>query len=139
MGIARLTVAYDGTDFRGFAESTGVRTVMEPRATIERVVRVPIQPLGAGRTDAGVHGWGQVVSFELADDVDLGRLQRSCNRMLGPEIAVRSAQVGGAGFRRPVQRHLAGATAITSGTIRYRTRCGRGPVGTCRRRSTSPR
>ena len=39
-----------------------------------------------------MHGWGQVVSFELADDVDLGRLQHSCNRMLGPEIAVRSAQ-----------------------------------------------
>ena len=40
---ARVTVAYDGTGFHGFAEHDGVRTVMgELRAAIERVVRVPV-------------------------------------------------------------------------------------------------
>lgn len=88
----RLTVAYDGTNFRGFAESDGVRTVMgELRSAIERIVRTPAELTGAGRTDAGVHGWGQVVSGRLPRDTDLDRLQHSLNRLCGPEIAIRSA------------------------------------------------
>ena len=47
-----------------------------------------------GRTDAGVHAWGQVVSFDVeADDVDLARLRRSVNSQLGPRIVVREACV----------------------------------------------
>ncbi|MEL6894255.1 MAG: tRNA pseudouridine(38-40) synthase TruA [Actinomycetota bacterium] len=89
---ARLTVAYDGTDFRGSAESDGVRTVLgELRAAIETVVRHPVELTGSGRTDAGVHGRGQVVTLELPDVTDLDRLAHSMNRMLGPEIAVRDA------------------------------------------------
>ena len=48
----RLTVAYDGTDFHGFAESDGVRTVMgELRRAVETVVRCPVELVGAGRLD----------------------------------------------------------------------------------------
>lgn len=89
---ARMTVAYLGSEFHGFAESDRVRTVMgELRSAIERVVRQPVNPVGAGRTDTGVHGWGQVVSLDLPDDIDLGNLQHRINRMCGPTIAVRDA------------------------------------------------
>jgi len=89
----RLTVAYDGTDFRGFAESDGVRTVMgELRPALETVVRQGVELTIAGRTDAGVHGWGQVLSGHLPATTDLGRLQRSLNSMCGPDIAVREAE-----------------------------------------------
>jgi tRNA pseudouridine38-40 synthase len=89
----RLTVAYDGTEFRGFAESAGVRTVMgELRSAVETVVRRPVELTGAGRTDAGVHGWGQVVSGELPDSTDLRRLQRSVNGLCAPDIAVRDVE-----------------------------------------------
>jgi tRNA pseudouridine38-40 synthase len=89
----RLTVAYDGTDFRGFAESDGVRTVMgELRRAVETVVRSEVELTCAGRTDAGVHGWGQVVSGELPGATDLGRLQRSVNGLCAPEISVRNAE-----------------------------------------------
>ena len=89
----RLTVAYDGTDFRGFAESDGVRTVMgDLRRAVETVVRAEVELTGAGRTDAGVHGWGQVISGQLPADTDLGRLQRSLNAMCTPDIAVRAAE-----------------------------------------------
>ncbi|HUS42422.1 MAG TPA: tRNA pseudouridine(38-40) synthase TruA [Ilumatobacteraceae bacterium] len=87
---ARLTVAYDGTAFRGFAESNGVRTVMgELRRAVETVVRRPVELTGAGRTDAGVHGWGQVVSGKLPASTDLRRLERSINGLCGPDISVR--------------------------------------------------
>ena len=88
----RLLLAYDGTDFRGFAASGDVRTVMgELSAAIERVVRVPVELTGAGRTDAGVHGWGQVVSGRIPAGVDLGRLLRSLNGLCAPDIVVREA------------------------------------------------
>jgi tRNA pseudouridine38-40 synthase len=86
-----MTVAYDGTDFRGFAESDEVRTVMGVlRGAVERIVGRPVELVGAGRTDAGVHGWGQVVSGRIPADVDLGRLQRSLNGLCAPDIAVRA-------------------------------------------------
>ena len=59
---ARVTVAYDGSGFHGFAKHEGTRTVMgELSATSERSVRIPLQRSGAGRTDAGGHGRGQEV------------------------------------------------------------------------------
>ena len=89
---ARVTVAYVGTGLHGFAETDGVRTVMgELRTAIETIVRGPASPVGAGRTDAGVHGWGQVVSLDLPEDTDLEDLQRRVNRMCAPAIAVRDA------------------------------------------------
>ena len=89
----RLTVAYDGTAFRGFAESDGVRTVMgDLRRAVETVVRGEVELTGAGRTDAGVHAWGQVISGQLPATTDLHRLQRSLNGLCGPEISVRSAE-----------------------------------------------
>jgi tRNA pseudouridine38-40 synthase len=90
MRRARFTVAYDGTELSGFAEQPGVRTVVgELRGSIERILQRPSDLVGAGRTDAGVHGWGQVVSLTLPGDIDLSNLQRRINRMCGPQIAVR--------------------------------------------------
>ncbi len=89
---AKLTVAYDGTSFHGFAENDGVRTVMgELRDAVEKVVRQRVELVGAGRTDAGVHGWGQVISGDLPDDTDLQALVRRINRMCSPEVVAREA------------------------------------------------
>jgi tRNA pseudouridine38-40 synthase len=87
----RLTVAYDGTDFHGFATNGDLRTVMGVLTeAVARVVRQPVELTGAGRTDAGVHGWGQVVSGSIPAATDLGRLQRSLNGLCRPDISVRS-------------------------------------------------
>ncbi len=89
----RLTLAYDGTDFHGFAESDGVRTVLgELRRAIETIVRTPVDLVGAGRTDAGVHAWGQVVSGLIPTDTDLRRLTRSVNAMCAPALAIRDVE-----------------------------------------------
>jgi tRNA pseudouridine38-40 synthase len=88
-----LVVAYDGTDYHGFAENTGVVTVGGTlRAAIERVLGTGVELTVAGRTDAGVHAWGQVVSFDApAEGLDLERLQRSVNGLCKPSIVVRAA------------------------------------------------
>lgn len=96
----RMTVAYLGTGFHGFAvQKSGVRTVAgELVAAIQKVVGTPVEVTVAGRTDAGVHGWGQVVSLDLPAEVDLEALQRSLNKMLGPAVVVRSIDQGPEGF-----------------------------------------
>jgi tRNA pseudouridine38-40 synthase len=96
----RLLVAYDGVPFHGFAENVGVRTVAGVlRAAVERVLGHQIQLSVAGRTDRGVHAWGQVVSFDAATaTLDLEHLLRACNKLCRPSIVVREAHIAPPGF-----------------------------------------
>ena len=97
--IIRMTVAYDGTDFHGFAQQRDQRTVAgEISGALSKVLRAEITLACAGRTDAGVHAWGQVVSFAAPDGTDPAMLVERLNRMLGSEIAVRDASIAPAGF-----------------------------------------
>jgi tRNA pseudouridine38-40 synthase len=100
MTRVRMTIAYDGTQFHGFSENRGVRTVGgELGAAIETVLRQPVNLIVAGRTDRGVHAWGQVVSFDVVEaEPDLVTLQRHLNSMLGPAIVVRAAEPAPAWF-----------------------------------------
>lgn len=65
----RLDIAYDGSDFRGWAAQPGLRTV---QGTIEdalrQVLRSDLRLVVAGRTDAGVHATGQVAHADLDED-----------------------------------------------------------------------
>jgi tRNA pseudouridine38-40 synthase len=92
--ISRLTLAYDGTPFAGWAVQPGERTVEgELQAALATVLREPVKLIVAGRTDRGVHALGQVVSYEG----ELPRL-RSVNALLPPEIAVLRAEPAPDGF-----------------------------------------
>lgn len=92
-----MVLAYDGTGFRGFARQPGHRTVQGVlEEALERVLRPAPRISAAGRTDAGVHAWGQVVSFEADEDPE--RVQRALNGMLGPEVVVREARRAPPGF-----------------------------------------
>ncbi len=95
----RLLVAYDGAAFHGFAAQPGVSTVAGALAgALGRSARTVVELTFAGRTDAGVHAWGQVVSLDLPGNVDLVRVQRSVNRQLAPTVVVREASWAPPGF-----------------------------------------
>ena len=104
--VLRLLLAYNGAGFRGFALNPGVRTVAGVLTeALERALSQEVSLVCAGRTDAGVHAWGQVVSCEVnpeldeADPVlDMDKLRDSLNKMCGPEIAVREAKWAAADF-----------------------------------------
>ncbi len=90
---ARLFLAYDGSRFHGFAVNADVRTVAgELNAALTRIVGDSVQVTGAGRTDAGVHAWSQVVSVDLPATIDLDGLPRRLTKMCSPGIVVRSAE-----------------------------------------------
>ncbi len=97
----KMVVAYDGTDFSGFAPQglPAVRTVGGVLGqAIAKVLRHEVDLTCAGRTDTGVHAWGQVVSFASQPGLDVWRLQSAVNSMLGPEVVVRSCEMVDPGF-----------------------------------------
>jgi tRNA pseudouridine38-40 synthase len=53
---------------------------------------------GSGRTDAGVHAWGQVVNFKTRSELAPADFQRGCNALLPPSIRVRKAEEVGLDF-----------------------------------------
>jgi tRNA pseudouridine38-40 synthase len=115
--VVRLTLAYDGTGFRGWAKQHEQRTVEGVLKTaLQRLLRDAPRLSVAGRTDAGVHARGQVVSFRAADVVDVGRLQSRLNALLAPEVVVTDARVVPEGFHA---RHSA-----TAREYRYRIETG---------------
>ena len=92
MATYRLDVAYDGSEFHGFARQPAVRTVQGDIETALATLIGPVQTVGAGRTDAGVHARHQVMSFTTDPIEDLGRCLRSLNGILAPEISIDSLQ-----------------------------------------------
>jgi tRNA pseudouridine38-40 synthase len=87
--VVRLDLAYDGTDFRGWARQPRHRTVEGVlEDALETVIQERPRLSVAGRTDAGVHARGQVASFSASLDVDVDRIQRAVNGMLAPEVVV---------------------------------------------------
>src|ERR1700739_1577563 len=88
-----------GSGCCGCALQPGVPTVAGAIcAALERALRHTVELTCAGRTDAGVHAWGQVITFEAPADLDAVSLQRSLNRALRPAIVVRECDVAPDGF-----------------------------------------
>ncbi len=95
----RLTLEYDGTDFKGWQIQPDQRTVQgELQARLEQLYGAPVPVMASGRTDAGVHALGQVVNFTPARDIPLDRLQHALNGMLPPDVAVKNADYVGPDF-----------------------------------------
>lgn len=94
----RLEIEYDGSGFRGWAAQPGQRTVQgELEAALETVLRERVALAVAGRTDAGVHAWGQVASFESRAQPPDG-LERSLNGILPGDVSVTAASPAPQGF-----------------------------------------
>ena len=95
----KLTLAYDGTDYRGWQVQPGQLTIQgELAAALERVTGESTLPQGSGRTDAGVHALQQVASVALRAPIPPPSLVRALNRTLPAAIRVLAAEHAAAGF-----------------------------------------
>jgi tRNA pseudouridine38-40 synthase len=87
-----LVVEYDGTNYHGWqCQPNGVTVEETLRRAVERILDHPVKMYSAGRTDAGVHAFGQVVNFVTGKGIDLTGLTRGLNSLLPPDVRVRSA------------------------------------------------
>ena len=98
--VIKAKVAYLGRDFLGFERQKEGRTV---QGTLEKVLgeyfgsEILIQ--GAGRTDAGVNAYGQVVSFSVPRDIiDFERERRAIDRRLPGDLSLLSLEEAPEGF-----------------------------------------
>lgn len=107
----RFDLAYDGTDFKGWARQPGLRTVQGTlEGALARVLGGDPRLVVAGRTDAGVHATGQVAHLDLTDAqrerIEKGRdprpeaLAARVNGILGAyaDVAIHRARLAPEGF-----------------------------------------
>jgi tRNA pseudouridine38-40 synthase len=89
----QLTLEYDGTDFHGWQQQPGLRTVQGALdEAIERLTGVRSNTTASGRTDAGVHALGQVVHFLTASRLEPAVIARALNAMLPGDVRVTAAR-----------------------------------------------
>ncbi len=100
----RLDIAYDGTQFSGWATQPGMRTMQDMvEEAIARIVRHDIESVVAGRTDAGVHATGQVIHVDVADtafdrELTYKDLRYKLNRILDEDIRITDISDAPSGF-----------------------------------------
>jgi tRNA pseudouridine38-40 synthase len=85
----RATVSYDGTDFSGWQVQGDRRTVQGVlQEALSKVLGAPVTLMAAGRTDAGVHAEGQVVSFRAQTRIPPAGIAAAANVLLPGDVAV---------------------------------------------------
>ncbi len=89
----KLTLSYDGTDFHGWQIQPGQLTVQGLLLDVlQHLTQERLTVHGAGRTDAGVHAWGQVANFKTDSELAPKEFFRALNALLPPTVRVRAAQ-----------------------------------------------
>jgi tRNA pseudouridine38-40 synthase len=92
MRTLKLTLAYDGSAYAGWQVQPGRRTVQGVlEAVLARITGQPVRTVASGRTDAGVHALGQVVSFRTESRLAAAVFQRALSAELPEDVAVLEA------------------------------------------------
>jgi len=97
--VIRLVIEYDGTRYVGWqVQPNGPSIQAEVERALATLRKAPIRVTASGRTDAGVHALGQVVSFPEERPLPLEAYRKGMNALLPPDIAVREAALEADGF-----------------------------------------
>ena len=95
----RIDLAYDGTNFSGWAIQPDRRTVQEVVETaLSTVAQSPATTIVAGRTDAGVHATGQVIHVDLPETLELDDLAYKLNRILDEDVRINNIEIAPPAF-----------------------------------------
>jgi tRNA pseudouridine38-40 synthase len=90
----KLTIAYDGTKYSGWQIQPNASSIQEIlQNVLKTLLRHQVTLIGSGRTDAGVHAYGQVAHFKHTELLDLNRLQFSLNGLLLRDIRVKQIEL----------------------------------------------
>ena len=97
----RLLISYQGTEFYGWQKQSTARTVQgEMEKALSRLFQRPVTVIGSGRTDTGVHAFGQTAHFEIPDSSRRVKdTPRALNHLTPPDISIQGA------WRAPEEFH----------------------------------
>lgn len=99
MPTFKVTLEYDGTGYAGWQRQPNQPTVQAAvEAALRSIAQADIAAIAAGRTDAGVHALGQVVSFTSSKPLAPDEWLRALNAVLPDDISVRSVEPAPDGF-----------------------------------------
>lgn len=108
----KLGLEYDGTNYHGWQTQPNVPTIQDTiEESLAKLTKTPIQIIGAGRTDTGVHAEGQVANFHTDSQIPVVAFQKGLNALLPRDIVVCSAT------EMPVEFHA--RFSATSRRYRY--------------------
>ena len=96
----RLTLAYDGTRYRGWQRQGNTPDTIQSKLEnlLGRLLGQNVEIHGSGRTDAGVHAAGQVASFRADTDMDCSALLKAIREYLPEDIGALSLEEAPARF-----------------------------------------
>jgi tRNA pseudouridine38-40 synthase len=89
----KLTIAYDGTRYHGFQRQNnaiGIQQILEEN--LSKISGHEVKITGAGRTDAGVHAYGQVINFFTSSQIPVVRIPQAMQGLLPNDIVVLDAE-----------------------------------------------
>ena len=128
-GFLRLKIklAYDGTNFSGWAKQPDRRTVQEEfEKAFATIIRHQCESIVAGRTDAGVHATAQIIHVDVPEGTDLADLAYRLNRLLDTDLRVLEIELAPEGFharfsalRRHYQYQIVDANKAINPLERY--------------------
>ena len=128
-GFLRLKIklAYDGTNFSGWAKQPDRRTLQEEfEKAFATIVRQHCESIVAGRTDAGVHATAQIIHVDVPERTDLSDLEYRLNQLLDTDLRVLELEVAPEGFharfsalRRHYQYQIVDANKAINPLDRY--------------------
>ncbi len=112
----KIKLAYDGSKYKGWQVQNSTSDTIQGKLEniLLKLTGSPVDVIGSGRTDAGVHAMGQIANFhiELADDMSPDQLMEYINRYLPEDIAVLSL--------KEVDERFHARFSANSKTYRYR-------------------
>ena len=95
----KMTLSYDGSRYFGWERQPGKETIQgKLEAVLTRMCGAPVNVIGAGRTDAGVHACGLCAHFDSATRIPPEKICFALNTMLPPDIRIRESMLAPEGF-----------------------------------------
>jgi tRNA pseudouridine38-40 synthase len=95
----KLIIEYEGTRYRGWQEQANARTVQgELRKAAESFFEKPVEIIGSGRTDAGVHALYQAAHLSSSRQIPAGLIKQQMNDRLPSDICIREVAEAPARF-----------------------------------------
>ncbi len=88
-----LHIQYDGTNYAGWQAQRNAPTVQQKIIdAIEIILKEKVNLIGSGRTDTGVHAFGQTANFRSEKNIDLNKFQYSLNSILPDDISIKKIE-----------------------------------------------
>jgi tRNA pseudouridine38-40 synthase len=89
----KILIEYDGTNYQGWQvqpKGPTIQGMLEEK--LSRLTGERIHLIGSGRTDSGVHAFGQVAHFKTQSQMDIRTIQRALNSLLPPDIVIQEVE-----------------------------------------------